>query len=112
MPRCFKVEPAKGYVSPFEILNFSIIFESAVVGSFSEVLHLNLETGESLAVKVHGSAENINVRLDKNFIYHDDTYFGLERSKIFHIQNNSPNLLKFSWKRNKSVKEDLSIIER
>ncbi|KAL0273824.1 UNVERIFIED_CONTAM: hypothetical protein PYX00_006405 [Menopon gallinae] len=109
---CFKVEPSKGFVNPKEVVSFSIIFESAVVGNFSEIIYLRLDTGENLAIKVHGSAENINVRLDKKYIYHDDTFVGLKRSKIFHIQNNTPHLVKFSWKRNKTWKEDMSIIER
>lgn len=92
-------------------MQLSIFFEAHASGEYSGKLFIILETGEKLTVPLHGISENVCVRLDKNSILHDDTFIGLRSCKTVKLINNSSNIISFCWKKNKSIKEDLELID-
>lgn len=87
-------------------------FEAPKIGEYNDVLKLKLETGELLGIKLYGSSEDISVRLDKCSVTQDDTFIGLRQHKLVRLFNNSSKTVKFSWRKNKTLNEDLDIIER
>lgn len=104
--------PKKGYLGVQEVMQLSIYFEAPVSGEYNSKLFIFLETGEKLTVALHGTSENVCVRLDKNSILLDDTFIGLRSCKTVKLINNSTNIISFCWMKNKSIKEDLDIIEK
>ena len=108
----FKVNPVKGFLNVQESLLLNVTFESAKLGEVTSKLYLILETGEKLTVMLHGSAENASIRLEKNSLMYEDTFHGLKRCKTVRLFNNSSSVVKYSWKKNKFLEDDKSMIEK
>lgn len=106
------MSPTKGFLRAQEIMILNITFEYSKVGEVTRQLFLILETGEKLTIILRGTTENVSVRLDKNTIIHEDTFIGLKKVKSIYLHNNSDSRVKFSWKKNKSLDEDMKILSR
>lgn len=57
------------------------------------------DSGEIMFVSIFGSAENIDVRLEKTEIYMEPTSISLSSTKTVRINNQSEFMVKYSWKR-------------
>lgn len=55
-------------------------------------------SGEVIEVKLHGNAEDVDIRLEKNHLHISPTYITLTSSSIVKIVNRSSILAHYKWK--------------
>ncbi|XP_049829118.1 hydrocephalus-inducing protein-like [Schistocerca gregaria] len=108
----FSVEPRTGRVQAGGAMEFCVAFQSQTVGDFCKLLTVNYETGESVHIKLHGTAGEANVYLEKNQIVIGDTFMGLKRESSFLIFNKTKHIVNFRWKRLPDPAHDNVEIER
>ena len=79
-------------------MQVSIDFTPAKTGDHSGELVLRYNTGEEVYTRLHGSARDVNVRLERSSITMEDTYIGLYSQRSVVIHNRSDVVVHFEWK--------------
>ncbi|KAI8803400.1 hypothetical protein BJ742DRAFT_498091 [Cladochytrium replicatum] len=108
----FDVDTHKGYIQTGDHSQIDITYEPKDTGTHSQILCVEFDTGEQILVQLVGTAENMNVRLEKGSLKMDDTYITLKSSKKITLLNNSNLMVKFHWKHFPTEDEELQYRER
>jgi hydrocephalus-inducing protein len=115
----FAISPTSGFLEAGKSTQFTVSFYPKVcfyadfqqTGSFQSALKIHYETGEVMLIELVGSAENVNVRLDKSNIRIQNTIF-LTASKIVKLTNRSELMVKYGWKRCSNEQEETHLYAR
>ena len=94
----FSVTPSTATLQVNTCMQVSIDFTPARIGDHSGELVLRYNTGEEVYTRLHGSARDVNVRLERSSITMEDTYIGLYSQRSVVIHNRSDVVVHFEWK--------------
>ncbi|ORX48158.1 hypothetical protein BCR36DRAFT_329786 [Piromyces finnis] len=108
----FKVVPSDGYLDIGESMQIEVKFEPEKVGSYEGEMLLEYDTGEEVYINVYGSADDVNIRLEKQILQMDNTYINLVSMKVLTLYNRSDIIIKYQWKQFSSQIEENQFRER
>ncbi|KAJ3305286.1 hypothetical protein HDV03_001884, partial [Kappamyces sp. JEL0829] len=94
----FSATPSSGVLEAGKSTQFKLSFYPKTTGSFTSSLLVNYQSGETMQVELTGSAENVNVRLEKSSVRIQNT-ITLTAKKTVKLSNRSDILVKYSWMR-------------
>ena len=84
----------------------AVDFKPLKCGEFKSELVIRYDSSESIYVRLYGTAQDFNVRLDKNALRIEDTFITLSNQRTVTIHNRSDLLLHYAWKRHATAEED------
>lgn len=87
-------------------MQVSIDFQPFKCGEYEKELILCYDSGEFVYIKLHGAAQDANIRLDKNSIRIEDTYITMTNQRTVTIFNRSDILVHYEWKKFATVDEE------
>jgi len=58
---------------------------------------LEYDTGEEVYINIYGSADDVNIRLEKQILQMDNTYINLVSMKVLTLYNRSDIIVMFSF---------------
>ena len=73
---------------------------------------IKYDTGEEMAVRMQGTADDVHIRLEKDRLRFDQTFITMTASKIIKLVNNSDIMAKFKWKSFATETEEIMQKER
>ncbi|KAJ3260794.1 hypothetical protein HK103_007357 [Boothiomyces macroporosus] len=106
----FTVTPERGCLQSGESTQILFDFYPRQIGSYSSKLLVKYDTEDQMMVELLGTAENMNIRLDKNHVKVESS-ISVTTTKTVRIMNRSDLMVKFSWKKcaNEIEEEHLKI---
>ncbi|KAJ3270503.1 hypothetical protein HDV01_007759 [Terramyces sp. JEL0728] len=108
----FNVSPESGCLGSGDAVQLIIEFTPKQIGSYSSKLLVKYESGDHMLVDLLGTAENKNIRLDKNNVKMENS-ISVTTSKSLKIINRSELMVKFSWKKcPNEIEEELLKMKR
>ncbi|XJO77830.1 hypothetical protein BDV3_002359 [Batrachochytrium dendrobatidis] len=102
----FSITPNTGCIEIGQTMQMDASFLSKKSGSFESSLTITFHTGETVAIRLTGTAENISVKLEKNLLRMENTSITLASSKLIRIFNKSDTMVSYIWKRLANENED------
>ncbi len=97
--RPFSVSPDHGILPIGENMQVTIDFQPQKCGEFKSELAIAYDSTETVYVSLYGTAQDFNVRLDKNALRIEDTYITMHNQRSLAIHNRSDLILHYAWKR-------------
>ena len=58
---------------------------------------MEYDTGEEVYINIYGSADDVNIRLEKQILQMDNTYINLVSMKVLTLYNRSDIIVMFSF---------------
>lgn len=92
------MNPDHGILPVGENMQLTLEFEPQKCGDYSKELAINYDSGETLYMSLYGTAQDTNVRLEKNAIQLEDTYITMSNQKTLTIFNQSDIIVRYEWK--------------
>ncbi|XP_021488188.2 hydrocephalus-inducing protein homolog [Meriones unguiculatus] len=96
--RPFSIEPTVAILNVGESMQLEVDYEPQTVGDHSEKLIVDYDTGETVFVRLYGTAIDVNIRLDKNSLTIEKTYISLVNQRTVTIHNRSNIIAHYQWK--------------
>lgn len=93
----YSVNPPNGILPINETMQVTIEFNPAQTGDQERDLLLKYDTGETVAIQLHGTAQDANVRLDKSSLRIEDTFLGMANQRVATIFNRSDVIVHYRW---------------
>lgn len=87
-------------------MQVTVEFQPYKCGDHHKELVISYDTGESIYVKLHGVAQDVNVRLDKNAVRIEDTYITMTNQRTLTIHNRSDAIVHYEWKKFATYEEE------
>lgn len=100
------MSPDHGILPIGENMQLTIEFQPLKCGDFKKDLVINYDSSESIYVALHGAAQDINVRLDKNSLRIEDTYVTMSNQRTVTLHNRSDIIVHFEWKKFATLEEE------
>ncbi|NXS93719.1 HYDIN protein, partial [Jacana jacana] len=94
----FSVEPSIGTLGIGETMQVTVEFHPLKTGDHSRSLVVHYDTGEDVHTSLYGAAVDVNIRLDRNSLTIEKTYFTLSNHRSVVIHNRSEIIAHFQWK--------------
>ncbi|KAJ3226665.1 hypothetical protein HK099_004409 [Clydaea vesicula] len=94
----FYPSPPNAYLENSDIMQVDIEFRPINTGSYTSEMILEYDTGEKNKIKLVGTAEDANIRLEMHTLRLSNTYITLTSTKTIKIHNRSDIMAKFEWK--------------
>ena len=104
--RPFYISPDHGILPIGENMQVSIDFQPSKCGEYKKELVVSYDSSESVYVFLYGSAQDVNVRLDKNSLRIEDTYITMSNQRTVTIHNRSDIIVHYEWKRFATIEEE------
>jgi hydrocephalus-inducing protein len=107
--RPFGVSPEHGILPMGENMQVTLTFRALKCGQYCGHMTIEYGTpgdGDRVHVAMFGSAQDVNVRLEKSSLLVDDTYITMSNQRTVRIHNRSDVLVRFEWKRYATVEEE------
>ena len=102
----FSVWPTHGILPVGENMQVSVDFQPSKCDDFTGELTVKYDSGDLIVVGLHGTAQDVNVRLDKNSIRIEDTYITMSNQRTVTLHNRSDIIVHFAWKRFATADEE------
>ena len=102
----FSISPDHGILPVGENMQVSLDFQPLKCGEYKKELAISYDSSESVFVSLYGSAQDVNVRLDKNSLRIEDTYITMSNQRTVTIHNRSDIIVHFEWKKFATVEEE------
>jgi hydrocephalus-inducing protein len=87
-------------------MQVTIEFQPLKSGDYEKELIISYDTNECVYTRLHGAAQDINVRLDKNSIRIEDTYITMTNQRVVTIHNRSDIIVHYEWKKYATIEEE------
>ncbi|XP_037230771.1 hydrocephalus-inducing protein homolog [Falco rusticolus] len=94
----FSVDPSAGTLGIGDAVQVTVDFHPQKTGDYSGSLTVHYDTGEDTHTSLHGAAEDVNIRLDRNSLAVGKTYITLSNHRCVVIHNRSKIIAHFQWK--------------
>ncbi|NWW42685.1 HYDIN protein, partial [Pedionomus torquatus] len=94
----FSVEPSIGTLGIGDTMQVTVEFHPLKTGDHSRSLVVHYDTGEDICTSLYGAAVDVNIRLDRNSLTVEKTYFTLSNHRSVVIHNRSEIIAHFQWK--------------
>jgi len=94
----FSVAPASATLAVNACVQISVDFDPKTAGDHAAELVVHYDTGETVYTQLHGSANDVNVRLDRSSITLKDTFIGLSSQRSVTLHNRSGVVVHYQWK--------------
>lgn len=109
--RPFSVTPEFGALDVGESMQVTVVFQPMNTGNHSQDLLLHYHTGEDVYISLHGSCEELNIHLEPDSIWMENTYVSLISTRTVSLTNHSDIPLQYCWTVWPSQQEeDLSLL--
>ncbi|CAF0787663.1 unnamed protein product [Brachionus calyciflorus] len=95
----FSVVPDHGILPIGENMQVNVYFNPQKCGEYKKELSINYDSSETIFAQLYGSAQDVNVRLDKNSIHIGETYITMSNQRTISIHNRSKIRVHFQWKK-------------
>lgn len=102
----FSVSPDHGILPVGENMQVTVDFKPMKCGEFKNELVINYDSSEAVYVGLYGTAQDFNVRLDKNSLRIEDTYITMNNQRTVTIHNRSDIILHYEWKKFATMEEE------
>ncbi|KAL5021171.1 hypothetical protein ScPMuIL_000326 [Solemya velum] len=93
----FTVTPEVSTLAIQESLQVTTEFNPQKVGDHKGELVIHYDTGEDVYVHLYGAAQDVNVRLDKNSVWMENTFISMASQKVLVINNRTDVIAHFRW---------------
>ena len=80
-------------------MQVTVYFNAEKCGEYKKELTIKYDSNETIYVSLYGTAQDINVRLDKSSIRIEDTYITMCNQRSVTIHNRSDIIVHFEWKK-------------
>ncbi|XP_009996299.1 PREDICTED: hydrocephalus-inducing protein homolog [Chaetura pelagica] len=94
----FSVDPSVGTLGTGDTMQVTVEFHPLKTGHHSTSLVVHYDTGEDVHTSLHGTAVDVNIRLDRNSLAVEKTYLTLSNHRSVVIHNQSDIIAHFQWK--------------
>ncbi|XP_040437218.1 hydrocephalus-inducing protein-like [Falco naumanni] len=94
----FSVDRSAGTLGIGDAVQVTVDFHPQKTGDYSGSLTVHYDTGEDTHTSLHGAAEDVNIRLDRNSLAVGKTYITLSNHRCVVIHNRSKIIAHFQWK--------------
>ncbi|NXF97015.1 HYDIN protein, partial [Eubucco bourcierii] len=94
----FSAVPSVGALGAGEAVQVTVDFLPLQRGDHCGALTLHCDTGGDIHTSLHGTAEEVNIRLDRSYLTMEPTYLTLSRHRTLLILNGSDIIAHFQWK--------------
>ncbi|XP_039456431.1 hydrocephalus-inducing protein homolog [Oreochromis aureus] len=109
--RPFSVTPEFGTLDVGESMQVTVVFHPMNTGNHRQDLLLHYHTGEDVYISLHGSCEELNIHLEPDSIWMENTYVSLISTRTVSLTNHSDIPLQYCWTLWPSQQEeDLSLL--
>lgn len=108
----FFVNPNSGILDAKGTMQLQVSFKPSKEGSFEDFFAIRFDTGETLVIKLFGTAKNADIYLETNSLKLNDTFMNLKSQKCIKLYNKSKHIVHFEWKHYKSREADALEIEK
>uniref|UniRef100_A0A3P8R5Q1 Abnormal spindle-like microcephaly-associated protein ASH domain-containing protein n=1 Tax=Astatotilapia calliptera TaxID=8154 RepID=A0A3P8R5Q1_ASTCA len=109
--RPFSVRPEFGSLDVGESMQVTVVFHPMNTGNHRQDLLLHYHTGEDVYISLHGSCEELNIHLEPDSIWMENTYVSLISTRTVSLTNHSGIPLQYCWTVWPSQQEeDLSLL--
>ncbi|NWI85348.1 HYDIN protein, partial [Pitta sordida] len=108
----FSVILAVGTLNIGESMQVTVEFHPLKTGDYTATLVVHYDTGEDTYMKLHGSAVNVHIRLDRNSVTAEKTYITLTNRRTVVIHNQSNVTAHFQWKAFETQEEEDRVKQR
>ncbi|XP_069028847.1 hydrocephalus-inducing protein homolog [Embiotoca jacksoni] len=95
--RPFSVAPSSGTLDVGESMQVTVVFQPLTTGEHRQELLLHYHTGEDVYVGLHGSCEELDVRLETDCVFLKKTYISLVNAHTVSLGNDSDVPLRYRW---------------
>lgn len=100
------MSPDHGILPIGENMQVTLEFYPQKCEEYFKELLITYDSCETLYVSLYGSAQDINVRLEKNTIELEDTYITMNNQTSITLVNHSDTIVRYEWKNYPTLAEE------